>query len=339
MFFYSTYINLKKRIKHLDGLRGLAIIAVFGYHLFLINPKSVFFSKIFLHGDLGVNLFFLISGFVIFMSLNKSTNFLTFIKKRYFRLFPSMLFASLLYFFLFHPPDIFTLVPGLTFVDPRIIHQITGINTKEISIVFWTLFIEFNFYYIAGIAYFFFKEKTGFFIGFLYFFYLLSKFLNLYFPSQIFFYFYELGKLIGFAWFSWFATGIYIYNFISTKKISYFYLACLFAFFSSLHLSAQYKDVFLFFWCISINILFFLSFYIKNINFFFSNKFFLTFGLASYPIYLIHYFLLFPIQSEFENRFGIEFYIFYSFITFLVISIIGYLLAKYYEPIFLIRKS
>ena len=89
------------------------------------------------------------------MSLNKSTNFLTFIKKRYFRLFPSMLFASLLFLFLFHPPDIFTLVPGLTFVDPRIIHQITGINTKEISIVFWTLFIEFNFYYIAGIAYFF----------------------------------------------------------------------------------------------------------------------------------------------------------------------------------------
>ena len=99
MFFSSTYINLKKRVKHLDGLRGLAIIAVFGFHLFAEDPKSVFLSKIFIHGDLGVNLFFLISGFVIFMSLNKSLNFLTFIKKRYFRLFPSMLFASLLYFF------------------------------------------------------------------------------------------------------------------------------------------------------------------------------------------------------------------------------------------------
>ena len=157
MFFFPTSINLEKRIKHIDGLRGLAILAVFGFHIFSINPKNVFLEKLFFHGDLGVNLFFLISGFVIFNSLNRSLNFLIFIKKRYFRLFPSMLFASLLFFFLFPQQDILNLVPGLTFVDPRIIHLITGINTKEISPLFWTLFIEFKFYYIAGLAYFFFK--------------------------------------------------------------------------------------------------------------------------------------------------------------------------------------
>ena len=101
MFFFPTSINLEKRIKHIDGLRGVAIIAVFGYHIFVINPKNIFLEFFFFHGDLGVNLFFLISGFVIFNSLNRSLNFLIFIKKRYFRLFPSMLFASLFFFFLY----------------------------------------------------------------------------------------------------------------------------------------------------------------------------------------------------------------------------------------------
>ena len=332
--FLLIRVNLQERLKHLDGLRGLAIISVFGYHLFVVNSKSDFFSNIFRYGDLGVHLFFLISGFVIFMSLEKSKNFLTFIKKRYFRLFPSMLFASVLYCIMFYPFDALNLLPGLTFVDPRIINLIAEINTKEISAVFWTLFIEFKFYYIVGIAYFALKEKTGIFIGFLYLFYLASKFLNLYFPNQIFVYLYDLGKLMGFAWFSWFATGIFIYKQISTKKIFYFYLICLFSFLSSLHLSVQYGSVPLFICCVLINFLFYLSFYSKKIISFFTNNFFLAFGLASYPLYLMHHFLLFPIQSKFEKIFGVELYAIYSLITFFGISFFSLLIAKHYEPIF-----
>ena len=47
MFFFPTSINLEKRIKHIDGLRGVAIIAVFGYHIFVINPKNIFLEFFF----------------------------------------------------------------------------------------------------------------------------------------------------------------------------------------------------------------------------------------------------------------------------------------------------
>jgi peptidoglycan/LPS O-acetylase OafA/YrhL len=334
VYLLSNHINIKRRIKHIDGLRGLAIIGVFGYHLFTEKPQDKFLEYIFSYGNLGVNLFFLISGFVIFLSLEKSLNYISFIKKRYFRLFPSMLFVSILYVCLFYPINEIDLIPGLTLVDPRIINFFTGLNTKAISIVFWTLFIEFQFYIIVGFSYFFLKEKTGILIGFLYLFYLGSKFFNLYFPNLIFAYFYDFGKILGLAWFSWFATGIYIYKLINTKKIFYFYLICIFTFLSALHLTAQYNNFYLFIWAFFINLLFFFSFFIQKISAFFIKKTFLSFGIASYPLYLIHYILLFPIQTKFEKIFGLGLYYAYSLITFLGIFFFSLCIAKYYEPLF-----
>lgn len=66
----------KQRLEYLDGLRGLAILWVLLYHFFSRWAELIPFGStyqqwlIFEMGDLGVNLFFLISGFVIFMTLN-----------------------------------------------------------------------------------------------------------------------------------------------------------------------------------------------------------------------------------------------------------------------------
>lgn len=334
MHIYPLKINFEERIKHLDGFRGLAIILVFGYHQYCVFNNKYFLSSIFSHGDLGVNLFFLISGFVIFMSLEKSSGFFNFIKKRYLRLFPSMLLISALYYYLFYPINIFDLISGLTFIEPQIILLITGINTKSISVVFWTLFVEFKFYYIVATAYFFLSDKAGVFIGLLYLFYLASKFLNLYFSNYIFVYFYDLGKLLSFAYFSWFATGIYIYKFFNTKKIFYFYLIIIFSFLSSLHPAIQYANIYVFLFCMTIIFLFFISFYKKNITAIFTTKFFLNFGFASYPIYLMHYFLIPPLQNSFEKIFGFNFYFISSFLVFFIICTAGFLISKYYEPTF-----
>src|SRR3990172_280603 len=94
-----------KRIKYLDGFRGLAIILVILYHSFARWPEIVpygdQFSNFFLFhsGWIGVQLFFLISGFVILMTLDKSIGFKNFITKRWLRLFPAILIATILIYF------------------------------------------------------------------------------------------------------------------------------------------------------------------------------------------------------------------------------------------------
>ncbi len=74
----------EKRLDALDGLRGVAILLVMGFHFFHhlespyykshLYPYGERFAAIplFQYGYLGVELFFIISGFVIALTLEKS---------------------------------------------------------------------------------------------------------------------------------------------------------------------------------------------------------------------------------------------------------------------------
>ena len=128
----------KNRILVLDGLRGLAILLVFLFHGYYIWDKTYPFGDLFKdnilvrYGDLGVQLFFLISGFVILMSLEKTSGFIKFIKNRWIRLFPSMLICSVIIFitagfFYERPlgiPGWKSLLPGILFVDEGLLERI-----------------------------------------------------------------------------------------------------------------------------------------------------------------------------------------------------------------------
>ena len=76
------------RIQFLDGLRGIAILLVICFHSYTRWPKFVPYGHqfsdfyLFKYGYLGVQLFFLISGFVILMLLEKNKTFIQFIYKR-----------------------------------------------------------------------------------------------------------------------------------------------------------------------------------------------------------------------------------------------------------------
>lgn len=78
---------------HIDGLRALAVMAVFLFHLY---------PSIFPGGYLGVDIFFVISGFVITQSLygdylkNKKIRLGNFYKKRFKRLYPALMVMVLL---------------------------------------------------------------------------------------------------------------------------------------------------------------------------------------------------------------------------------------------------
>jgi len=91
------------RIAFLDGLRGLAILGVLIFHAYGSFPQHLPSGDRFVVvpirlGYVGVQLFFIISGFVILMTLEKCSTLFDFGVRRWLRLFPAMLFASVLIF-------------------------------------------------------------------------------------------------------------------------------------------------------------------------------------------------------------------------------------------------
>lgn len=82
--------HTKNRYKELDALRGIAALMVVFFHFTYTRPQAAYG---FFLGSTGVDLFFIISGFVIFMSLNKVTSIKQFIVNRFSRLFPAFWFC------------------------------------------------------------------------------------------------------------------------------------------------------------------------------------------------------------------------------------------------------
>ena len=83
-----------QRLVTLDYLRGIAALAVMCLHMTeQIGAIHQYPGKIFSYGYLGVDLFFVISGFVIFFTLNSKSSPGKFIIARFSRLFPTYSFA------------------------------------------------------------------------------------------------------------------------------------------------------------------------------------------------------------------------------------------------------
>ena len=87
----------KRRLLELDALRGIAAVGVMLFHYSVIYYK-LFPSMThplfqFRYGRLSVHLFFIISGFVIFMTLEKTRRPTDFIVSRFSRLFSTYWFS------------------------------------------------------------------------------------------------------------------------------------------------------------------------------------------------------------------------------------------------------
>ncbi len=163
----------EKRLGTLDGFRAIAILAVIGFHYFVrwtppdtdstLYPYGSYFAKfpLFNYGYLGVEIFFIISGFVIAMTLFRSHSMANFVRRRFSRLFPTMLLCSvatytalhLLPQTAFHPSwrDFF---PSLTFTDPIFWRAIFRGRVQPMDGVYWSLFVEVKFYFWIGLLYF-----------------------------------------------------------------------------------------------------------------------------------------------------------------------------------------
>ena len=81
---------MKKRLESLDAIRGLAALSVLLYHFtthyYEIYPQKDQPTFDFHLGQYGVQAFFIVSGFVIFMSLTRINKPLEFMVHRFIRL-------------------------------------------------------------------------------------------------------------------------------------------------------------------------------------------------------------------------------------------------------------
>ncbi len=104
----------------------------------------------------------MISGFVIALTLYRSTTFYEFAVRRFARLWPTMLLCSAATYTVLalipHEPftvSLFNFLPSLTFIAPDVFNFITRSNHFDwMDGAYWSLFVEVRFYALIGVLYF-----------------------------------------------------------------------------------------------------------------------------------------------------------------------------------------
>ena len=139
-----------RRVLELDALRGIAALAVAVFHCTNHYGNEIGHTEPpifgFPAGNYGVQLFFLISGFVIFMTLERTRNALDFVVSRFSRLFPAywaaILLTATVVYTIGMPQQMLAgwdLILNLTMIQ-----QILGHEHLDGS--YWTLQLELFFY-------------------------------------------------------------------------------------------------------------------------------------------------------------------------------------------------
>lgn len=139
------------RLPELDTLRGIAAISVCLFHFAADN--SFLNPQFFKYGSTGVDLFFIISGFVIFMSLTNTRGLKYFWIARISRLYPaywlSIIIAAVTFTIFKDFPFVLTwsnALGNILMIQPLF-------RALNFVGVYWTLYIELNFYLFISIIY------------------------------------------------------------------------------------------------------------------------------------------------------------------------------------------
>lgn len=271
----------------IQGLRGLAILSVLLFH---------FFPKFFPMGYLGVDLFFVISGFLITSIISKKLDekkfsYKLFFIKRVYRIIIPILFILLFFgiisFLILLPKDLNTfwnsVLSTLLFV-PNIFFWITGgyfgtSNEYKPLLHLWSIGVELQFYFLFPfILVFIFKnfknKKIFLFLALLIIFFII----NLFIINTNFSFFNLPGRI-------WeFFIGSFFFLLPKRKKNIIFYYICLFLIFFGLFFLNKYNFLNLFAVVMATGIVIY-----YNKNSFLNYQIFQFFGKISYSLYLIHW--------------------------------------------------
>lgn len=193
------------RVKQIDVLRGIAALSVTFFHIIGSSGLSKHIALYGKYGYLGVEVFFVISGFILPYSLLKTdysvSNFPKFMFKRIIRIYPAYIIVIVL-------AIVMAFVTGRELVsfstagrDLLFISSFLGYPSA--SAVFWTLSIEFQFYILIGLLYKYISNSNLNSLIIIFAIVIVSLFLN--------------NSALILHWFPFFALGILIFNRKFTK--------------------------------------------------------------------------------------------------------------------------
>jgi len=276
-----------------------------------------------------VKLFFLISGFVIFMTLDRTTSMKIFICKRWLRLFPAMVVVSVLIFltssiFFERPlgiPEPISLLPGLMFLDPSWLKHIIGYNIQPLEVAFWSIYVEFKFYVIAAIVYYGLGRK--YLVPSLVFAYTLHLLVEL--LSLVSIDILILTKIVvgmSLSHFGWFAAGAFFYWDCEKKNSNVFgILGMAVTLIACVDLAKDFRELV---FSIGVVSIFIFSFKVELLRRFLENRVFIFYGIISYPLYLIHENMMISMIIKYSSFFPYVPSIVYPFIALVFVSALSF---------------
>ncbi len=334
----------KHRIYQIDLFRFLAALSVVFYHYLFRgysadNLSQLDFSDIggvFKYGYLGVEMFFIISGFVITLSI-KSKSITHFIISRISRLYP-IYWLSVLFSFLV---ILWFGAPNFTVEVKQFLLNLTMfqnyLDIKNIDNVYWTLFIEMKFYVFVIGFYLILNMWKDIKLDHLIYSWLSLSVMYLFFSDLYLF------KIINFflilSWSSYFIAGIIFYQIYKGKlNLKYSTLLAVTFFISIFHavskteaMELKYNTTFSPYVICSLIFSFYLLMLLvsckklNSINY----KWLTKIGMLTYPLYLIHQnvgYIIFNNLYSYMNK--------YILVTLTIIAMIllSFVMSQFYEP-------
>lgn len=139
----------------LQYLRGIASLLVVLYHargeLNGVYAQTDLGNLLFSNGYIGVDLFFMISGFVIMLSTEKDSSSLSFVTKRFFRIYPVYFTCLMFFMFASSKPIDGNFLKALFFINLNLASHAPWFGYTLVYTA-WTLMFEVFFYIIFTIA-------------------------------------------------------------------------------------------------------------------------------------------------------------------------------------------
>ena len=152
----------KKRFKNIDCCKGIALLLVLVYHYWVLSgsvpiPVAGFDTIISLGGEIGVTMFFVLSGFGIYCLLKsrETVTWFSFIRSRFIKIVP-LYYISILFVIGLTPAGASYLSKN-GFLDiithVLFIHNLGGRFHGSINGALWTMGVIFQYYLIALLLY------------------------------------------------------------------------------------------------------------------------------------------------------------------------------------------
>tara|TARA_B100000768_G_scaffold171372_1_gene178622 strand:+ start:138 stop:1244 length:1107 start_codon:yes stop_codon:yes gene_type:complete len=297
---------LSKRIYLIDFLRLIAAFIVVMYHYTyrgLVNAQYIevdlefpFLKEIFKYGYLGVDFFFILSGFVILMSVEKK-NITSFVKSRFLRLYPVYwvcLSITFLFLLLFGNPTFsanwFDFLTNLTMLNGFLF-------LPYVDGVYWTLLVEMKFYFLI-MFFILIRDKFNFKVNQLIVSYLVITLFSVFIDIFSNKFFVLINYLFSFQYSSLFIAGMTFYlikkNGLNLKYLIFLNISFGISVFYAIEKVNRLSDSHSHNFSEFTTFLYILSFYtimflisVNKLNII-NKKWMLKYGMMTYPLYLLH---------------------------------------------------